>query len=136
MPDSHGQSPKLLEQVRQTCRRRQYSDHTEKVYVQWGVRFVRFHHTTHPRPLDEDDIRAVLNPLASTRNVAASTQNQALSALVFLYEQVPSTELGEIGPIDRADEPERLPMVLSREEVRRLFAALPPGPNRLVTHLL
>ncbi len=133
-PDPH--APKLLDRVRQVCQRRQYSYHTEKAYVRWVIRFVRFHDTTHPRHLNEDDIRAFLSHLASERNVAASTQNQALNALVFLYEQVLGVELGDLGPLDRADRPKRLPTVLSREEVRRLFAALPPGPNRLIAHLL
>ncbi len=136
MPGSSDQSPKLLDQVRQTCQRRQYSYHTEKAYVRWAERFVRFHDTTHPRHLDEDDIRAFLNHLASTRNVAASTQNQALNALIFLYEQVLGVELDDIGPLDRADRPKRLPTVLSRKEVRRLFDAMSAGPNRLVAHLL
>ncbi len=81
MPGSKDQSPKLLDQVRRVCRRRQYSDHTEKAYVRWVTRFVRVHDTTHPRRLDEDDIRAFLHHLASDRNVAASPQNQALNAL-------------------------------------------------------
>lgn len=136
MPGSTDQSPKLLDQVRQVCRRRQYSYHTEKAYARWVTRFVRFHDTTHPRHLDEDDIRAFLNHLASDRNVAASTQNQALNALLFLYEQVLGIELGDLGPLDRADRPKRLPTVLSRTEVRHLFAALSPGPNRLVALLL
>ena len=136
MANSSDQSPKLLDQVRETCRRRQYSYHTEKAYVRWVERFVRFHDTTHPRHLDEDDIRAFLNHLASDRNVAASTQNQALSALLFLYEQVLGEDLGGIGPLDRADRPKRLPTVLSRDEVQQLFAALSPGPNQLVAHLL
>ena len=128
MSGSSDQSPKLLDRVRQTCRRRQYSYHTEKAYVRWVIRFVRFHDTTHPRHLDEDDIRAFLNHLASDRNVAASTQNQALNALLFLYEQVLGENLGDIGPLDRADRPKRLPTVLSRDQVRRLFAVLSPGP--------
>jgi site-specific recombinase XerD len=86
MPDADNQSPKLPHQVRQTCRRRQYSYHTEKAYVRWIIRFLHFHDATHPRHLDEDDIRAFLNHLASERNVAASPQNQALSALPFLHE--------------------------------------------------
>jgi integron integrase len=122
--------------VRRTCQRRQYSYHTEKAYARWVTRFVRFHDTTHPRHLDEDDIRAFLGHLASERNVAASTQNQALNALIFLYEQVLGVELGAIGPVDRADRPKRLPTVLSRDEVRQLFAALSHGPNRLIAHLL
>jgi integron integrase len=136
MPDAPEQSPKLLNQVRQTCQRRQYSYHTEKAYVRWVTRFVRFHDTTHPRHLDEDDIRAFVAHLASERNVAASTQNQALNALIFLYEQVLGVELGDIGPVDRADRPKRLPTVCSRNEVRRLFDAMSPGPNRLIAHLL
>jgi integron integrase len=104
--------------------------------VRWVIRFVRFHDTTHPRHLNEDDIRAFLGHLASERNVAASTQNQALNALIFLYEQVLEIELDDIGPLDRADRSKRLPTVLSRKEVQRLFAALSPGPNRLVAHLL
>ncbi|WP_263785312.1 integron integrase [Salinibacter grassmerensis] len=136
MPDAPDQSPKLLDQVRQTCRRRQYSYHTEKAYVRWVTRFVRFHDTTHPRHLVEDDIRAFLNHLASTRNVAASTQNQALNGLIFLYEQVLGVELDDVGPLDRADRPKRLPTVLSREEVHRLFDAMSTGPNRLIAHLL
>jgi integron integrase len=101
-----------------------------------GHRFVRFHDTTHPHYLDEDNIRGFLNHLASNRNVAASTQNQALSALIFLYEQVLDLERADIGPLDRADRPKRLPTVCSRDEVQRLFAALAPGPNRLIVHLL
>jgi len=100
MPESNTHSPKLLDQVRQVCQRRQYSYHTEKAYVRWAERFVRFHDTTHPRHLDEEDIRAFLNHLASDRNVAASTQNQALNALVFLYEQVLDEVLDNIGPLD------------------------------------
>jgi site-specific recombinase XerD len=80
MPDAPDQSPKLLDQVRQTCRRRQYSYHTEKAYVRWAERFVRFHDTAHPRRLNEDDIRAFLGHLASGRNVAASTSGTARAA--------------------------------------------------------
>lgn len=110
MPGFEDQSPKLLDQVRQVCQRRQYSCYTEKAYVRWITCFVRFHDTAHPRHLDEDDIRAFLPHLASDRNVAASTQNQALNALVFLYRQVLGVELlgvelGDLGPLDRADRP-------------------------------
>jgi len=133
---SSDQSPKLLDRVRRTCRGRQYSLHTERAYVRWVRRFVRFHDTTHPRHLDAEDVQAFLNYLATDRNVAASTQNQALNALTFLYDAVLDVPLGEIGAIKRADRPRRLPTVLSRNEVRRLFDALASGPNRLVAHLL
>jgi integron integrase len=133
---SSRQSPKLLDRVRRTCRRQQFSLHTERAYVRWIIRYVRFHDTTHPRHLDETDVRAFLNHLATDRSVAASTQNQALNALTFLYDRVLEAPLGDIGTIERADRPRRLPTVLSREEVRALFGALGPGPNRLVAHLL
>jgi integron integrase len=130
------QAPKLLDRVRRTCRRRQYSYHTEKAYVRWITRFVRFHDTTHPRHLDADAVRTFLDYLATDRHVAASTQNQALNALTFLYDSVLDDPLGDIGTIERADRPKRLPTVLTRDEVRRLFAALSPGANRLVAQLL
>lgn len=136
MADTATQSPKLLDRVRQTCRRRQYSLHTERAYVQWIKRFVHFHDTTHPHQLDAEDVRAFLNHLAADRNVAASTQNQALNALSFLYKAVLRDPLGEVGTIERADRPKRLPTVLSRHEVRRLFQAMSPGANRLVASLL
>jgi len=129
-------APKLLDRVRQTCRRRQYSYHTETAYVRWVTRFVRFHETTHPHHLDADDVRAFLNHLAVDREVAASTQNQALNALAFLYDHVLERPLGDIGTIERADRPRRLPTVLSRDEVRRLLEAMTTTANRLVAHLL
>jgi len=135
-PRSSDQAPKLLERVRRTCRRRQYSYHTEKAYVRWVARFVRFHDTTHPRHLDADDVRSFLDYLATDRHVAASTQNQALNALTFLYESVLDDPLGDIGTIERADRPKRLPTVLSRNEVRRLFQTMSPGANRIAAHLL
>jgi site-specific recombinase XerD len=85
--------------------------------------------TTPPLPLDEGDIQAFLNHLVSDRNVVASPQNQARNALIFLYEQVLGEDLGDIGSLDRANRPKRLPTVLSRNEARRLFAALFPRPS-------
>jgi len=131
-----GTSSPLLDRVRAACQRKGYSYRTEQTCARWIVRYVKYHDPTHPRHLEKTDVRAYLSDLATERNVAASTQNQALNALIFLYEQVLGVELGSIGPVDRADEPRRLPTVLSRDEVRQLFAALSPGPNRLVAHLL
>jgi len=82
---SSRQSPKLLDRVRRTCRRQQFSLHTERAYVRWIIRYVRFHDTTHPRHLDEADIRTFLNHLATDRNVAAATQNQALMQLQTIF---------------------------------------------------
>ena len=135
-PPATDSSPSLLDQIHATCRRRQFSRHTETSYRRWIVRYVRFHDTTHPHDLDADDVRAFLNHLAVDRNVAASTQNQALNALVFLYDDVLDRPLGEIGEIKRADRPRRLPTVLSKQETRRLFAAMDASPNALVAHLL
>jgi integron integrase len=129
-------SSSLLDRFRHACRRRHFSKHTERSYRRWVIRYVRFHDTTHPRDLDATDVRAFLNHLAVNRDVAAATQNQALNALVFLYDEVLDRPLGDVGAIERADRPKRLPTVLSREEVRRLFRAMEAGPNALVAHLL
>ena len=133
---SSSSDPSLLDRVRRTCRRRQYSIHTERTYARWVVRYVHFHDTTHPRKLGAADVRAFLTHLAAERNVAASTQNQALNALVFLYDDVLDRPLGDIGTIERADRPKRLPTVLSKQETRRLLAAMDRTPNALVAHLL
>jgi len=135
-PPTTDSAPSLLDRVHATCRRRHFSHHTEKSYRRWIVRYVRFHDTTHPRDLDASDVRAFLNHLAVDRNVAASTQNQALNALVFLYDDVLDRPLGDVGEIKRADRPKRLPTVLSKRETRRLFAAMDAGPNALAAHLL
>ena len=135
-PPTTDSAPSLLDRVHATCRRRHFSRHTETSYRRWIIRYVRFHDTTHPRDLDASDARAFLNHLAVDRNVAASTQNQALSALVFLYDDVLDRPLGDIGEIKRADRPKRLPTVLSKREPRRLFAAMDAGPNALAAHLL
>jgi site-specific recombinase XerD len=81
-------SSKLLSQVQAACRRRNYSYRTEQTYIQWTVRYVRHHSLQHPKELGPAAVRAFLTHLATERKVAASTQNQALSALVFLYDQV------------------------------------------------
>lgn len=128
-------SPKLLDRVRSACRRRTYSYHTEKAYIQWIRRFILFHNTTHPRHLSATDIRAFLSHLATDRHVAASTQNQALNALVFLYKEVLRLPVGDLTTIRRARRPRTLPTVLSRYEVRALFRHL-TGVNGCVAKLL
>lgn len=79
---------KLLTKVREEIRRRNYSYRTEKAYCRWIVRYIKFHGLTHPLKMDQEEVVKFLNWLANERNVAASTQNQALCAIVFLYEQV------------------------------------------------
>jgi len=128
-------SPTLQDRFQKQCRRLHYSLHTETAYWRWIVRFIRFHGTVHPRKLDADDVRAFLDHLATDRNVAPSTQNQALSALVFLYDQVLTQDLGPIGDIERPRRSRRLPVVLSPNEVRALLAHM-NGTNRLVAQLL
>jgi integron integrase len=128
-------SPKLLDRVRSACRRRAYSYHTEKAYIQWIRRFILFHNTTHPRHLSATDIRAFLSHLATDRHVAASTQNQALNALVFLYKEVLHLPVGDLTAIRRARRPRTLPTVLSREEIRALFRHF-SGVNGCVAKLL
>jgi integron integrase len=115
---------KLLDQVRDIIRKKHYSIRTEQAYVDWMKRYIFFHDKRHPKDMGANEISAYLSYLARDRNVSASTQNQALNALVFLYKQVLGIEIGDLGPTERAKKPERLPTVMSREEVRRLLAAM------------
>ncbi len=126
---------KLLDELRAAVRLRHYSRRTEEAYVRWALRFVRFHGTRHPAEMGPAEVRAFLSHLASHDDVAASTQNQALAALLFLYRHVLRRELGDLGEIVREKRPAWLPTVLSRDEVRRLLAQL-HGPSSMVARLL
>ena len=116
-----GSSPKLLERVRAAVRMKHYSRRTEQAYVHWIRRFIVFHHKKHPSTMGASEIGAFLSWLAVQRRVSASTQNQALSAVLFLYRDVLEMEVGAIGQVPRARVPSRLPVVLSRDEVGRLM---------------
>jgi integron integrase len=116
--------PRLLDRLRDAIRRRHYSRRTEEAYIHWTKRFVYFSGKRHPSDLGETEVTAFLNHLASERNVAASTQNQALSALLFLYKEALGQELDWLDGLVRAKRPQRMPVVLTREEVERLLAAL------------
>jgi len=105
-------------------RLRHYSRRTEEAYRQWIERFLAFHRSDNPSGLAEEEIRSFLTFLADKKEVTASTQKQALNALVFLYEQVLNSPLGDISDFSRAKKPKKLPVVLSREEVRRLLDQL------------
>lgn len=129
------QAPKLLEQLRAALRSRHYSPRTEKAYVLWTRRFVRFHGLRHPSEMGELEVNAFLTHLAVDRKLAASTQNQALGALLFLYRTVLRRELGDLGPIVRARRPERLPIVLTRDQVRSVLSRM-RGDTRLMASLL
>jgi len=126
---------KLLDQIRREIRRRNYSYSTEKSYCQWVVRYVRFHKLMHPRDLGNQDIVRYLNYLANECNLAASTQNQALSALVFLYEHVLKIPVGDLENLKRAKKPKRLPVVLSKEQALAIINEL-NGVNQLVLELI
>jgi len=117
-------SPRLLDIVRQTCRRKRYSPRTEQAYLYWIRKFIRHYLPRHPRELGESEITAYLNYLATDRKVAASTQNQALSALLFLYKEILKVDLAWLANVERAKRPKRLPVVLTRTEVRRLLEQL------------
>ena len=130
----------LLESARQTIRRRHMSLRTEQSYLRWIERFVRYHarrtgRFVHPRHLGEDDVEAFLNHLANDRDVAASTQTQALSALLFLFGAVLDRPLAEMEGLTRVRKPPRIPTVLTRAEVARLLDQL-SGVPRLVAGLL
>ena len=125
----------LLDAVRERIRFRHYSYRTEEAYVGWVRRFVAFHGRRHPRELGAAEIEAFLNHLASDRDAAASTHNQALSALLFLYGNVLGVELPWLGEIDRPKRPRRLPVVLTRQEVRDVLARM-DGCTGLMATLL
>jgi integrase len=128
-------TPRLLDQVRDAIRVRHYSRRTEDTYVHWIRRFILFHAKRHPREMGEREITAFLTFLAVKKNVAASTQNQALSALLFLYQKVLEMPVEWLDDVVRARRPKRLPVVLSRDEVARWLNAL-SGIPQLVAQLM
>ena len=133
-------TPRMLDRLRTELRRSHYSYRTEQTYLHWVRRYCRFHrgpdgHPRHPATLAESDLAAFLSHLAEDRGVAASTQNVALHAVLFLYEHVLGQPLAAIDGVARARRPKRLPVVLSREEVGAVLAAM-TGVPRLVASLL
>jgi integron integrase len=128
-------APRLLDRVRQAIRARHYSPSTEQAYVAWIRRFIFFHRKRHPTEMGEMEVNQFLTHLAVHQRVAASTQNQALAALLFLYDKVLNRPLGQIEGVVRARRPRRLPVVLTREEVRTVLDGLDGAP-RLVCSLL
>lgn len=127
--------PKLLEQVRDVIRRKHFSIRTEQAYTDWIRRFILFHGKRHPREMSEPEVTAFLTHLSRERNVAASTQNQALSALLFLYKEVLKQEIGWLEGVERSKKPVRLPVVLTRDEVHAVFSGL-RGTVKLMAGLL
>lgn len=128
-------APRLYDRIVEVLRVRHYSRRTEQAYVHWIGRFIKFHRQRHPRELSEADVNRFLTDLAVNGHVAASTQNQALSALLFLYEHVLEQPLDRIKGVVRARRPKRLPVVLTVDEVSRVMAHL-SGDKWLIAMLL
>lgn len=130
-PEAHqpvAATPTLLDQVRQAIRTRHLSASTEQAYVGWIKRFILSHRNRHPVEMGEQEIAGFLSSLATVRRVSASTQNQALNALLFLYHEVLGKTIGLVQGVVRAKRPRRLPVVLTREEVGWLLACLEGAP--------
>lgn len=128
-------APRLLDLVRDAIRRRHYSPRTEETYIHWIKRFIYFHGKCHPGQMGEAEVTAFLNHLARDREVAAATQNQALSAILFLYKEALEQPLAWLEGLERAKRPVRMPSVLSRAEAQRLLAQL-RGVRWLMASLL
>ena len=126
--------PKLFERIHEIFRLKHLSLKTEKSYLYYIKDFLRFHHMRPPRDMGVDEIRDYLSHLAIKKRVAASTQNIALNSLLFLYKQVLCLDLPYIDNIERAKQPERLPVVFTQDEVRCILAQL-DGLPRLVSLL-
>ena len=135
MEESGRRPGQLKAMVHATCRRKSFAQSTEATYWAWIKRFIRFHNTRHPDELGSGDINRYLSHLATARRVAASAQNQALNAIVFLYRDVLDHDLAEFGTFIRARKPKRLPVVLSRDEARLLLSHL-SGQAGLVARML
>lgn len=129
------QSPKLLDQVRDRLRVKHYSIRTEQVYVDWIKRFIWFHDKRHPKDMGATEIEAFLTHLAVKGRVSASTQNQAKSALLFLYREVLEQKLPWLDKVTQAKAPTRLPVVLTIAEVQAVLKGL-AGTNWLIASLL
>ena len=129
------EEPKLLDQVRDLIRLKHYSIRTEQAYLGWIRRFILFHHKRHPKEMGKTEIEAFLTHLAVQENVAASTQNQAMNAILFLYRHVLKQDLGWLEDVTRAKRPTRLPVVLTVPEVQAVLARL-DGQHWLMASLL
>ncbi len=129
------ETPRLLDQLRHQIRLRHYSYRTEQAYIGWTKRFIRFHNLRHPAQMGGPEVESYLSHLASDLNVAAATQSQALSAVMFLYKTVLKTDLPWLQNVVRATRPRRLPVVLTQAETRLVLGQL-EGVHWLVASLL
>lgn len=127
--------PKLLDQIKIHLRSLHYSKRTEESYINWIKRFILFHNKTHPEKLGKDEIRKFLNYLATERNVSASTQNQALQAILFLYKEIIHKDLGWIDDIQRPTKPKHIPVVFTKSEAHSIISNM-EGLPKLIASLL
>ena len=135
MSQSQLQPPRLLEQMRAVIRARHYSLRTEETYLGWVKRFILFHGKRHPRAMGAQEVQQFLSHLAVAGHVAASTQSQARSAILFLYQQVLKHDIGWLHDVVRAKQPQRLPVVLTRDEVAAVLRHLSGTPWIMATLL-
>jgi integron integrase len=135
LPNTPDREPRLLDGVRAQIRLRHYSIRTEEAYVDWIRRFILFHGKRHPLEMGESEIGAFLAHLAVDRNVARSTQNQVLNAIVFLHRAVLHKKIEDLGPLVWAKKARHLPVVLTRVEVQAVLARL-EGVHRLAAELM
>ena len=127
--------PKLLTQLSQAIRSRHYSRKTEATYIHWIKRFIFFHHVRHPKDMAEPEINAFLTHLAVKEHVSASTQNQALCAIIFLYKYVLNRKIGDIGEVIRAKQSRYIPVVMTKDEVKAVVGNL-TGDKKLMISLM
>ena len=135
-PSAVAQQPRLLDQVRAAIRTRHYSLRTEQAYCQWIKRYILFHGKRHPLDMGAPEIEAFLSALATDRGVSASTQNQALAAILFIYRDVLDRDLPWLDGITRAKRSQHLPTVLTQHETAALLRHLPADTNGLIIRLL
>ncbi len=129
------QQPKLLEQMRAVIRTKHYSYSTEKTYLHWAKRFILFHGKRHPADMGAPEVEAFLSALATERNVSASTQNQGMHAILFLYRDVLHVTLPWLDGVTRAKVSKRLPSVLTQQEIAAMLAHV-SGTNGLIIRML
>ena len=127
--------PRLIDEVRIAIRTRHYSRKTEKTYKNWILQYILFHNKRHPKEMGEKEVNQFLSHLAVVKNVSSSTQNQALSAILFLYKNVLNKELGDFGDVIRAKRSRKIPVVFTKDEVRRILTNL-SGEKQLMASLL
>ena len=121
---TNAHKPKLLDMVTQVIRTKHFSIRTEEAYTGWIKRYILFHNKRHPRDMGESEVSSFLSSLATKNKVSASTQNQALSAIVFLYKNVIKKDLGMFTNIEKAKRPKRLPIVFSKIEAQKILSKL------------